>query len=99
MEIESYLHIGKENAISRNELSRLTHRADREIRNDIKEANIRLEKFSDYRILSSSKNRGYWLTNDVSEMEEYIKESEHRISQQRKNDNPIYSLVGRCKGG
>lgn len=99
MEIESFLKIGKENVISRNELSRLTHKSDREIRNDIKEANIRLEKFSDYRILSSSQSRGYWLTNDVPEMEEYIRESEHRISQQRKNDKPIYSLVGRCKGG
>ena len=73
MEIERYIPFGRENAISRRELVRLTGIPDRKVREIIKLANRRL-KPSGVAILSSSAQRGYWRTDDISEMEAYLRE-------------------------
>ncbi len=96
MQIENYIPEGKENAVSRAELARLTGLPDRSIREHIKRANRALIG-EGKAILSSSRARGYWISSEVREMEEYLKESTHRARSQYLNDSPIRALVRRIK--
>lgn len=89
---------GRENAISRAELKRLTGFSDdRKIRELIKQAN-KVLAFRGKAIISSSGARGYWITENLEEMESYLEESSRRSKTQYQNDNPIRQLVQR-KGG
>ncbi len=89
---------GRENAISRAELKRLTGFSDdRKIRELIKQAN-KVLAFGGKAIISSSGARGYWITENLEEMESYLEESSRRSKTQYQNDNPIRQLVQR-KGG
>ena len=97
MEIEQFIPFGRENAISRRELVRLTGIPDRKVREIIKLANRRL-KPSGVAILSSSAQRGYWRTDDISEMEAYLRENDHRRAALAVNDEPIRQLVAEAKG-
>lgn len=92
MNIEDYIPEGRENAISRAELQKVTGLPDRTIRAEIKRANVRLET-ERMAILSSSSARGYWITSDVDEMRRYLRESEHRQNVTAQNDMPIFRIV------
>lgn len=73
MNILDYIPFGKENAVTRQELVKLTGLDDRTIRNEIKRLNR-----EGIPILSSSHTCGYWLSNDVAELEAYIRETDSR---------------------
>lgn len=73
MNLLDYIPFGKENAITRQELVRLTGLDDRTIRNEIKRLNR-----EGVPILSSSHTCGYWQSDDVKELEAYIKETDSR---------------------
>lgn len=73
MNVLDFIPYGRENAISRRELVRLTGLDDRTIRREIK----RLTK-EGVPILSSSHYCGYWLSDDLDEWEAYIKEIDRR---------------------
>lgn len=92
MNIEDYIPEGRENAISRAELQKVTRLPDRTIRAEIKRANGRLET-ERKAILSSSSARGYWITSDICEMRRYLRESEHRQNVTAQNDMPIFRIV------
>ena len=43
-------------------------------------------------------SRGYWISSEVQEMEEYLKESSRRARAQYRNDSPIRAYVMRRSG-
>ena len=73
MNILDYIPTGRENAISRQELERLIGFNDRTIRLEIKKL---VQK--GIPILSSSQAKGYWYSDDIAELESFIKESKNR---------------------
>lgn len=97
MKIEDYIPEGRENAVSRRDLIPLLGKGERNIRQQIKEANKRLGE-QGKAILSSSAWKGYWISDDLNEMEEYLREQERRVNTQKKNDSPIRELVARKRG-
>ena len=97
MEIEQFIPYGRENAVSRKELAKLTGLPDRLLRDTIKQANKRLEAQGEA-ILSSSGSRGYWRSTSIEEMETYLLEADHRRRSQAINDDPIRRIVARAKG-
>ena len=84
MDILQYIPHGKENAISRGELSRLLKKSDRQARKLIEQ-----ERQRGIPILSSSKGEGYWLSEDISEIRAFLKESENRIKTEKRNTTAI----------
>ena len=92
--ISDYIPYGKENAVSRAHLVKITGLPDRTIRNLVKEENKRLCKGGEA-ILSSSSNRGYWRTDSPAEMLAYIHEADHRCREIAANVAPIRELVER----
>lgn len=97
MRIEDYIPEEREHAVSRAELVRLTGLPDRSIRQEIKAANRRLTE-EGRAILSSSGARGYWVTSDLGELLDYLRESTHRAQSQYLNDAPIRRLALRLSG-
>lgn len=97
MNIADYIPYGRENDVSRAELHRLTGIPDRDIRDAIKRANIPLAA-EGKAILSSAGARGYWITEDLAEMEAYLAESARRSKSQYQNDAPVRNLVRRLGG-
>lgn len=73
MDILDYIPEGRENAISRRDLAARTGLTDRQVRLAVK-ALVR----QGVPILSSSSCRGYWYSEDISELEGFIRESESR---------------------
>ena len=94
MNIEDFIPEGRENAISRADLHRITGLPDRTIRAEIKRANRRITLRGEA-IISSSSAKGYWKTSDIGELMSYIRESEHRQRATEINDEPVYKLVAR----
>lgn len=97
MNIIDFIPYGKEYAISRAELKKRTGMDDRRIRSMIKSANLLLEPKNEA-IISSSGARGYWRTDDLLEMEAYLRESDHRKKIISVNDSPIRRIVCRLRG-
>lgn len=71
---------GRENAVSRNDLQRLTGMNDRAVRMEVK----RLLRLGEP-ILSSSKHGGYWRSENLDEWNEFINESKRRAESEYKN--------------
>lgn len=91
MNIEEYIPFGKENAISRAELSMLTGINDRTIRFLIKESNdTAVDK--GYGIVSSSTANGYWKTRELDDIDRYLRESDNRIKTENENNRGIRLL-------
>ena len=84
MDILSLIPKGRENAITRGELMKITGLPDREIRAAIKKL-VRQGN----PILSSSGKAGYWLSDSWEEINSFIKEYERR---QRSTDSNIAML-------
>ncbi len=97
MNIVDYIPEGRENAVSRAELARLTGMPDRNIRDAIKAANRALTA-KNRAILSTSGKSGYWISASREEMEAYLAESSRRSRSQYQNDAPIRELVRRMGG-
>ena len=70
---------GRENAITRDQLSRLTGLSDREVRRQI--AELRAEDTDDDLVIASSsrRSRGYFLTDKPDEIKAFIAEMLKRI--------------------
>lgn len=73
MDIRDFIPTGKENAISRQKLIAITGWDDRTVRNEIKRA-----VKEGVPILSSSHCKGYWISEDLDEWEQYIRETDNR---------------------
>ena len=93
VDLLSLIPEGRENAISRETLRRLTGLDDRKIRLEIK----RLIS-QGHVILSSSSAKGYWQSDNISEIEQFIRESDHRRSTEAKTIEALRSLVAKRKG-
>lgn len=74
-----HIPAGRENAISRAELSRVTGLPDRTVRLEVK----RLVR-AGIPILSSSTARGYWYSEDLQENEAFLREEDARARTARK---------------
>lgn len=73
-----FIPIGRENAISRKDLCRLTGMSDRMVRHAI--AHLRAEDDgTDMIIVSTSRGRGYYRTDDIDEILHFIGEMTKRI--------------------
>lgn len=73
MNILDYIPKGKENAISKERLCNLTGYNEREVR-----LLIKVEVENGEPILSSSGHKGYWYSDDINEIEDFIRENDHR---------------------
>jgi DNA gyrase/topoisomerase IV subunit A len=74
-----HIPIGRENAITRDQLSRLTGLNDRKLRKEI--ARLRCDDDeTNIVIVSTSDGRGYYRTDNIDEIEHFIREMVHRIS-------------------
>lgn len=74
MNIENYIPYGRDNAISKSELISLTGMTERAVRRAIERA-----RESGIMIMSSSQVRGYWQTEDIAEMEDFVRQTDNRI--------------------
>lgn len=74
MDILQYIPHGKENAITSRELGKLLGIHERTAREEMK----RLVR-KGVAIMSSSHEKGYWLTDDWDEIGEFLKEHDSRI--------------------
>lgn len=74
MNILDFIPTGKENAISKQELMSRTGIKDEKLIRDA----IKKEVKGGAHIFSSSGHKGYWLSDDIDELEEYVRENEHR---------------------
>lgn len=83
-----HIPAGRENAISRAELSRVTGLPDRAVRLEIK----RLVR-AGIPILSSSTARGYWYSEDIQEIEAFIREDDARNRTSRKTTAKLRRYV------
>lgn len=74
-----HIPVGRENAISRDQLARLTGLSDREVRRQI--AELRAEDTDDDLVIASSsrRGRGYFLTDQPDEIKAFIAEMLKRI--------------------
>lgn len=97
MTILNAIPYGRENAVSRAEVVRRTGLCDRTVRDEIKKLNSELVKHGEA-ILSSSGKNGYWRSSNLSEMKQYLRESDHRRNRQYLNDEPIRKLVYSLEG-
>lgn len=69
--------IGKENAISKLELMMLWNVSDREVRKKVRELR-EYDNGDDFVIISTSKNQGYYKSNNRDEMRSYKEETSRR---------------------
>ena len=74
MNILDFIPTGKENAISKENLCKLTGIKDERIIRDA----IKRQVESGVPILSSSGHKGYWYSEDLEEIKEFIRENDHR---------------------
>lgn len=93
MELLNLIPYGKENAISRADLARLTGWDDRKVRDEIK----RLLRNGEH-ILSSSSAKGYWRSDDPNEIERFLSESDKRRRTEALTVEPMRLFVARAKG-
>lgn len=73
MSMLDFIPYGKDNAVTRQELVKLTGFDDRTVRNEIKKLRAEGEP-----ILSSSHHVGYWRSDNPNEIEGYLRECDSR---------------------
>ena len=93
MNILDYIPEGKENAVTREYLSKMTGWPDRQVRKEIK----RLVT-EGVPILSSSSAKGYWLSDNIGEIEAFIRESRHRRNTESRTLNKLERMVMEKQG-
>lgn len=71
--------IGRENAISRSALCRITGLHDREVRRQIAELRAEDDGSNMVIVSSSRRGRGYFRTDNPEDIQQFIAESQHRI--------------------
>ena len=80
MNILDFIPIGKDNAITKQKLCELTGIKDERLIRDA----IKRQVEKGVPILSSSGHKGYWYSEDIDEIAEFIRENEHRSNAIRK---------------
>lgn len=93
MGLIDYIPYGRENAVSRFYLSKITGLPDRRLRLEIKKL-IRQGNA----ILSSSSAKGYWRSEDIDEIEEFIRESDQRRKTESITVDFLRRKVAQAKG-
>lgn len=93
MGLIDYIPYGRENAVSRFYLSKITGLPDRQLRIEIKKL-IRQGNA----ILSSSSAKGYWRSEDIDEIEEFIRESDHRRTTESLTVDALRRKVANARG-
>lgn len=93
MDILNLIPYGRENAISRQDLIALTGWDGRKVRTEIKKLVRNGEA-----ILSTCGKSGYWRSNDVNEIEQFIRESDHRRTTEALTVEPLRRRVAQAKG-
>lgn len=93
MNLLNLIPYGRDNAISRADLVRLTGLDDRTVRDNIKEL-VR----QGYPILSSSQARGYWLSNNIAEIEAFIRECDSRSRSEYLTTRKLRLAVAKARG-
>ena len=83
--------IGAENAITRQALMRKWHMRDRTVRETV--AKFRARDDDPYIIISHSNGRGYYRTNNISQIEGYVREMDARIRNTAKAVNKARRLL------
>lgn len=73
MNIENYIGVGKQNAVTRAELSALLNLPDRKVRRLIQEARERGEI-----IINSSDGAGYFRSNEIADIERQMRTNNNR---------------------
>lgn len=91
--ILDYIPFGKENAVTRTELARMTGLNDRAIRIAIKRCLREGEP-----IMSSSSAKGYWRSNDPDEWAVLIRESDVRTRTESRNTSKLRERYYAAKG-
>ena len=76
MNILDFIPTGKENAISKQKLMEVTGIKDERLVRDA----IKSQVENGVPILSSSGHKGYWYSEDIDEIEEFIRENDHRAN-------------------
>ena len=113
MSIINYLKYGKINAVKRSDLSIVMGTTDRLIRKEIEQKRLNWSPLEPF-ICSDPQTGGYWLTNDISEVENFRKKyNSYRTAQGKvvanidiqlaklKGENIVYvkAHTRRIKGG
>lgn len=97
MIISDYVPKGKENAVSKSMLVKITGVDERIVRKNLKEENERLINEEGVAIVSTASRNGYWKSDDLAELEAYEAEQRHRAAMILENLKPIRSLIERIK--
>ena len=90
VELLTLIPYGRENAISRSDLAKLTGWDDRKVRDEIK----KLMRDGEH-ILSSSSAKGYWRSDDPEEIERFLIECDKRRTTEALNVEPLRFFVGK----
>lgn len=98
MNIADYIPMGKENAVSRAELEGLTNLPDRENRREIERVRPILLANHGVWIMSKSGAKGYWLTDALPEMRQFIRESDSRIAAIMEGTAALRIYLARTEG-
>lgn len=73
MGIETYIPFGRENAVTRTELRRITGKSDRKIREEIEQA-----RREGHIIINNQDGRGYYRTDDPDEIAKQYRQQRRR---------------------
>jgi biotin operon repressor len=84
MQIIDYIGCGKENAIDRNALTRLTGLSDRAVREAIEQA-----RHDGNIIINNQDGRGYYITANIDEIERQYRQNERRAKSILHEQKPL----------
>ena len=73
MDITGYMEYGSTNAVTRSELAVLSGLSDRQVRKEIEVYRLNWDSSKPF-ICSSPHGKGYWLTNNMREIERFRRE-------------------------
>lgn len=93
MGIETYIPFGRENAVTRTELRRITGKSDRKIREEIEQA-----RREGHIIINNQDGRGYYRTDDPDEIARQYRQQRRRamsILAQQKYMRRLLKAAGR----
>lgn len=93
VDITEYIPYGRKNSVSRSELQRRTGLPDRTVRALIEDA-----RRKGAHILSSSADKGYWQSNNVDEIKEFLRESDGRIRKTAQTVEALRRYVAEQEG-
>jgi hypothetical protein len=96
-EVFEIIPLGRENAISRLKLCNRTGLKDRVMRRYIEKAR-RIQNEKTGFILSSAHYNGYWLSFDVGELKDFVKEDDSRKNSSDKRNDNIKKYIAEQEG-